>query len=64
MRVCPFDWYQLAKFWLLADRLTLSHGIISGLIPIVLDLRYCNVFAMHFMKFSIAPYVVKHLCMD
>ena len=21
MRVCPYDWYQLAKFWLLADRL-------------------------------------------
>ena len=19
MRVCPYDWYQLAKFWLLAD---------------------------------------------
>ena len=21
MRICPHNWYQLAKFWLLADRL-------------------------------------------
>ena len=21
MIICPYDWYQVAKFWLLADRL-------------------------------------------
>ena len=25
MRICPYDWYQLAKFWLLADRLQGSY---------------------------------------
>ena len=28
MRVCPYDWYQLAKFWLLADRLLCNYRLI------------------------------------
>ena len=33
MRICPYDWYQLAKFWLLADRQRVQF------LPVVLSLE-------------------------
>ena len=73
MRVCPYDWYQLAKFWLLADRLLLGYLITPDrsalksytnqeLQNVILErFCYCNHCYINFNQMSHMMPIMQHL---